>query len=55
MIKKIEIAARNHSSVTGIATGFYDMDRMMSGLQPSDLVILAARPSMGKTLFRSEG
>ncbi len=51
VIKKIETASRNHSSVTGISTGFYDVDRMMSGLQPSDLIILAARPSMGKTAF----
>jgi replicative DNA helicase len=37
--------------VTGLATGFNDLDRMTSGLQPADLVILAARPSMGKTAF----
>jgi replicative DNA helicase len=39
------------SSVTGIATKFVDLDEMTSGLQPSDLVILAARPSVGKTAF----
>jgi replicative DNA helicase len=37
--------------ITGVATGFRDLDRLTSGLQPSDLVILAARPSMGKTAF----
>lgn len=39
------------SDVTGIATGFTDLDRMTSGLQPGDLVIVAGRPSMGKTAF----
>jgi replicative DNA helicase len=39
----------NPSEVTGIATGFTDLDRMTSGLQPGDLVIIAGRPSMGKT------
>lgn len=41
----------NPSDVTGIATGFSDLDRMTSGLQPGDLVIVAGRPSMGKTAF----
>lgn len=39
------------SDVTGIPTGFVDLDRMTSGLQPGDLVIVAGRPSMGKTSF----
>ena len=39
------------SEVTGTATGFADLDRMTSGLQPGDLVIVAGRPSMGKTAF----
>src|SRR5512142_309565 len=39
------------SSVTGIATGFTDLDDMTSGLQPGDLIIVAGRPSMGKTAF----
>ena len=37
--------------MTGISTGFIDLDRKLSGLQPSDLVLIAARPSMGKTAF----
>lgn len=45
----IEDAARNGSDVTGLRTGFRQMDHMTSGLQKSDLLILAARPSMGKT------
>jgi replicative DNA helicase len=50
-IDSIEAAAKNQGSVTGIATGFYDLDYKMAGLQPSDLVLIAARPSMGKTAF----
>jgi replicative DNA helicase len=41
----------NASDVTGIATGFTDLDRMTSGLQPGDLIVVAGRPSMGKTAF----
>ncbi len=41
----------NSSDVTGVATGFTDLDRMTSGLQPGDLIIVAGRPSMGKTAF----
>jgi replicative DNA helicase len=46
-----EIAAKGHQLVTGIATGFFNLDSMTSGLQRGDLVIIAARPSMGKTAF----
>ena len=46
---KIEAAARNKGSVTGIPTGFLDLDYRTAGLQPSDLILIAARPSMGKT------
>ena len=45
----IEEAARNQSDVTGLRTGFSQMDHMTSGLQKGDMLILAARPSMGKT------
>lgn len=48
---KIELASRNMGSVTGIATGFLDLDYRTAGMQPSDLVLIAARPSMGKTAF----
>jgi len=51
LIKKIEETAKREEAITGLPTGFYEIDRMTSGLQPSDLIILAARPSMGKTAF----
>ena len=41
----------NQSDVTGISTGYTDLDRLTSGLQPGDLVVVAGRPSMGKTAF----
>ncbi len=50
-LASIESAARNKGSVTGVSTGFYDLDYKTAGLQPSDLIIVAARPSMGKTAF----
>ena len=50
-IQKIEIASRTRGNVTGIATGFKDLDYQTSGFQPSDLILIAARPSMGKTAF----
>ena len=50
-LDKIEKASKQKGSVTGIATGFVDLDYQMAGLQPSDLVLIAARPSMGKTAF----
>ncbi len=50
-LRKIEIASRNKGSVTGMATGFIDLDYKTSGFQPSDLILIAARPSMGKTAF----
>jgi replicative DNA helicase len=50
-LKKIEIASKRKNMVTGIPTGFTRFDELTSGLQPSDLVVVAARPSMGKTAF----
>ena len=50
-LDKIEQAAKNKGSVTGIPTGFIDLDYKTSGFQPSDLILIAARPSMGKTAF----
>ena len=46
-----ELADMGAQDVTGVPTGFVDLDRMTAGLQPGDLIILAARPSMGKTAF----
>jgi replicative DNA helicase len=46
-----ELHESGAEDVTGVRTGFYDMDRMTAGLQPGDLIVLAARPSMGKTAF----
>lgn len=50
-LEKIEQASKQKGNVTGIATGFIDLDYRTAGLQPSDLVLVAARPSMGKTAF----
>ena len=50
-LEKIELASKTKGNVTGIATGFVDLDYKMAGLQPSDLILVAARPSMGKTAF----
>jgi replicative DNA helicase len=50
-VDRIDTLFRSKSSITGVATGFLDLDEKTSGLQPSDLVIIAGRPSMGKTSF----
>ena len=50
-LEKIEKASKSKGTVTGIPTGFIDLDYKLSGMQPSDLVLVAARPSMGKTAF----
>ena len=49
LLDRVEEMAKNPNDITGVPTGFYDFDRMTSGLQPGDLIVLAARPSMGKT------
>ena len=48
---KIDKASKMNGYVTGVATGFIDLDYRTAGMQPSDLVLIAARPSMGKTAF----
>ena len=51
VLEKIEEASKNQGTVTGLPTGFIDLDYKTSGLQPSDFILIAARPSMGKTAF----
>lgn len=51
LLAKLESLDLSESGITGLTTGFKDLDAMTSGLQPSDLVIVAGRPSMGKTTF----
>ena len=48
---KIEQLYDSKGGITGLSTGFKDLDKLTSGLQPSDLILIAARPSMGKTAF----
>lgn len=50
-IKRIDEISKLEGQLTGIGTGFKDLDKLTSGLQKSDLIIVAARPSMGKTAF----
>ncbi len=50
-LEKIEKASKSKGTVTGIPTGFIDLDYKTSGFQPSDFILVAARPSMGKTAF----
>ena len=49
--QRIEDLAKNDKEITGIATGFYDFDKLTSGLHENELIIIAARPAMGKTAF----
>lgn len=51
VIDRMEILTNLDGSITGVSTGYTDLDLMTSGLQPSDLIIVAGRPSMGKTAF----
>jgi replicative DNA helicase len=51
LLDRVQEMADNPMDVTGVPTGFVDLDRMTSGLQAGDMVVLAARPSMGKTSF----
>lgn len=50
-LDKVNIMANSKGQLLGLSTGFLDMDKLTSGLQPSDLILVAARPSMGKTAF----
>jgi replicative DNA helicase len=50
-IERIDELYQSDSAITGLSTGFSDIDMMTAGLQPSDLIIIAGRPSMGKTTF----
>lgn len=50
-VKKIEQLTKNRGMISGIPTGFRDFDRIINGLQPGELIVIAARPSMGKTAF----
>jgi len=49
--RKFEQLYENRGSITGLPTGFVELDRMTSGLHPAEMIVIAARPSMGKTAF----
>ena len=51
VLRKVEEASRQKNAITGIASGFLDLDYRTAGFQKSDLILIAARPSMGKTAF----
>ncbi len=50
-VDRIEKLIKSHTGITGLPTGFKELDKLLSGLQPSDMIVLAARPSVGKTAF----
>lgn len=49
--EEIERLAKNQADITGVPSGFYDLDKLTSGFHPNELIIIAARPAMGKTAF----
>lgn len=51
LLDRVQEMSDNPNDITGVATGFHDLDRLTSGFQAGDMVVLAARPSMGKTAF----
>ncbi|MGI6072506.1 MAG: replicative DNA helicase [Lachnospiraceae bacterium] len=51
VLRRIEEAAKTKGHLTGVSTGFADLDKKTNGLQPSDFILIAGRPSMGKTAF----
>ena len=51
LLAKLKILYESKGGLTGLSTGFKDLDKLTAGLQPSDLILVAARPSMGKTAF----
>ena len=54
VVERIDFLTRNRDTLMGVPTGFTMLDRILGGLQKSDLLILAARPGMGKTSFGAE-
>ena len=50
-IEQIQEAQKNKDGVSGVPTGFTDLDRLTSGFHPADMIVIAARPGMGKTAF----
>lgn len=51
VVNRVGELAQNTDAISGVPTGFIDLDKLTNGLQPSDLILVAARPSMGKTAF----
>ncbi|WP_298703578.1 replicative DNA helicase [uncultured Veillonella sp.] len=51
VVNRVGELSQNTDAISGVPTGFFDLDKLTNGLQPSDLILVAARPSMGKTAF----